>query len=220
MFKDRVDAARKLAKQLDELDLDAPLVLAIPRGAVPMARVIAEALHGELDVVLVRKLGAPGNPELAIGAISERGDVSLSRQSIRVYGREYIESEAALQLETLRQRRQSYTPVRTPIDPAGRQVVIVDDGSATGSTMETALKAVRSRGPARLVAALGVAPPEVVRRLKTLADKVVCLHAPTHLYAVGQFFNDFSQVTDEEVFRLLREHAQPDDASGRGPNDE
>lgn len=220
MFKDRVDAARKLAEQLDELDLDAPLVLAIPRGAVPMARVIAEALHGELDVVLVRKLGAPGNPELAIGAISEHGDASLSRQSIGVYGREYIESEAALQLETLRQRRQSYTPLRTPIDPAGREVVVVDDGSATGSTMETALKAVRSRGSARLVAALGVAPPEVVRRLEALADEVVCLHAPTHFYAVGQFFNDFSQVTDEEVIRLLQEHARPGDSRGRGPSGE
>jgi putative phosphoribosyl transferase len=164
-------------------------------------------------------LGAPGNPEFAIGAISEHGDVSLSQQSVVVYGQKYIDAEAAAQLETLRQRRQSYTPVRTSIDPAGREVVVVDDGSATGSTMEAALKAVRSRGPARLVAALGVAPPEVVRRLKSLADEVVCLHAPTHFYAVGQFFNDFSQVTDEDVIRLLREHAQAGD-TGRGADGE
>ncbi len=220
MFKDRLDAARRLAEQLDELDLDRPLVLAIPRGAVPMAKVIAHALGGELDVVLVRKLGAPGNPEFAIGAISEHGDVSLNQQSVVIYGQKYIDSEAAAQLETLRQRRQSYTPVRTPMDPAGREVVVVDDGSATGSTMEAALKAVRSRRPARLVAALGVAPPDVVRRMEELADDVVCLHAPTHFYAVGQFFNDFSQVTDEEVIRLLREHAQAGGAGGRRHEDE
>ncbi|MCC5858655.1 MAG: phosphoribosyltransferase [Ectothiorhodospiraceae bacterium] len=220
MFQDRLDAARKLAEQLDELDLERPLVLAIPRGAVPMAKVIADALGGDLDVVLVRKLGAPGNPEFAIGAISEHGDVSLSQQSVMVYGQNYIDSETAAQLETLRQRRRSYTPIRTPIDPGGRNVVVVDDGSATGATMETALNAVRSRGPGRLVAALGVAPPDVVRRLEGLADDVVCLHAPTHFYAVGQFFSDFSQVTDEEVIRLLREHAQTGRADGRGHDGE
>ena len=213
MFRNRMDAAEALTQALAPLNLQQPLVLAIPRGAVPMARVIADTLRGELDVVLVRKLGAPGNPEYAIGAVSEQGDITLRPGSAATYGEHYIEAEVAEQSQRLQQRRAQYTPVRRPVSAAGRHVIVVDDGGATGATMEAALKAVRAQRPAWLVAALAVAPPEVVQRLEAQADAVVCLHAPPHFYAVGQFFEDFSQVSDEDVVRLLAQTGEPGSAA-------
>lgn len=207
VFLNRLDAARRLAERLSHLKGEHPLVLAIPRGAVPMGKVIADSLDGELDVVLVHKLGAPGNPEYAIGAISENGTVHLSADAGGGYGRDYIEQEVQAELSVLRERRQLYTPIRAPIDPADRVVIVVDDGSATGRTMTAALKTLKPRRPRRLIAALGVAPADVVEELQALADEVVCLSTPSRFYAVGEFFADFRQVSDEEVIACLREVA-------------
>jgi putative phosphoribosyl transferase len=204
-FQDREHAARLLAERLLGYRGQRPLVLGIPRGAVPMAKIIAEALDGDLDVVLVHKLGAPGQPELAIGSVDEAGHLYLS-DDIGSLGisESYIEREKAAQLETLRKRRALYTPVRAPIDPAGRVVIVVDNGVATGASMIAALRAVRARGPAKLIAAAAVAPPSTVKRLAAEADEVVCAEVPEVFYAVGQFYEDFSQVSDAEVVACLQ----------------
>lgn len=203
MFDDRLDAARQLAGRLRHLQGRRPLVLAIPRGGVPMGRLIAGELEGELDVVLVHKLGAPGNPEFAIGAVGEDGSVQLADSARRRFGDAYIDAEVQAQLETLRERRERYTPLRPPVDPAGRVAVVVDDGSATGATMAAALQAVRARNPERLVAALGAAPPAAVERLGELADEVVCPLVEPEFFSVGQFFRRFDQVSDQEVEEIL-----------------
>lgn len=203
-FRNREEAAALLADALVAYRGQHPLILAIPRGAAPMGRIIAEALGGELDVVLVHKLGAPGNPELAIGAVDEAGRLYFTREAdARLIDAAYLERERLAQLETLRRRRQLYTAARPSIDPAGRIVIVVDDGIATGSSMIAALKSIRARGPARLIAATAVAPPQVMRLLRQAADEVVCLQTPAFFYAVGQFFEEFPQVSDEEVVAVL-----------------
>lgn len=203
-YKDREEAARLLAEKLTRYRGQNPLVLAIPRGAVPMAKIIADALGGEVDVVLVHKLGAPGNPEFAIGSVSESGDVYISEDArlMRISG-DYITQEVKAQMETLKRRRVLYTPTRPPITPFNRTVIIVDNGIATGSTIIAALRSVRVKNPSLLIAAVGVAPPETLERIAKEADEVVYLAAPPNFYAVGQFFKDFSQVSDEEVVAIL-----------------
>ena len=204
IFRDRKDAATRLAEALSQYRGQNPLVLAIPRGAVPMARIIADVLGGEVDVVLVRKLRAPGNPEFAIGAVDETGWTYLADHARHVGGsQEYIESEKAAQMEVMRERRASYTPIRPPYDPAGRIVIVVDDGLATGSTMIAALHALRARRPQKLICAVPVAPPDTLDKVSPYADEVVCLSAPEMFYAVGQFYASFPQVSDEEVIALL-----------------
>lgn len=208
-FRDREEAARLLAERLAGYRGQRPLVLAVPRGAVPMGRIIADALDGDLDVVLVRKLGAPGYPELALGAVDEAGHVFLADHARSYADDGYLDAEVARQSKTIAQRRAEYTPVRPPLDPEGRIAIVVDDGVATGATLIAALRAVRARRPERLIAAVGVAPPETLKRLRDEADEVVCLLAPEWLGAVGQFFSDFSQVEDDEVIRLLAGEAGP-----------
>lgn len=205
-FRNREHAAHLLAEQLSAYRGQHPLVLGIPRGAVPMAKIIAEELDSDLDVVLVHKLGAPGNPELAIGSVDESGQVYLS-DDVRELGvnQHHIKQETQAQLQTLHKRRAQYTPVRPPLDPAGRLVIVVDNGIATGASMIAALRAVRAKQPAKLIAAVAVAPPETVARIRTEADEVVYLSMPDYFYAVGQFFEDFSQVTDEQAIAILRE---------------
>jgi len=206
VFRDREEAARMLAERLSEYRGRTPLILAVPRGGVPMGRILADALEGELDVVLVRKLGAPGNPELAIGSVTEDGDVTVSPFAWEIgLTQKDVDREAAEQLEVLKARRRLYTPVRPPIDPAGRVVIVVDDGVATGATLLGALAALRERAPAELVGAMAVAPPETLARLRKAADHVVCLATPEPFLAVGQFFRRFDQVSDEEVMRILAE---------------
>jgi predicted phosphoribosyltransferase len=203
-FRSREDAARLLAIKLSKYRGQHALVLGVPRGAVPMAHMIADAIDGDLDVVLVHKLRAPDQPELAIGGIDETGQSHLSDHSADLeIDPRYLEREKGIQLAELRRRRQLYTPVRPPIDPAGRTVIVVDDGIATGASMLAAIRCVRARKPAKIVVATAVAPPDTIARIRQEADEVICLECPAFFYAVGQFFTEFPQVSDEEVVASL-----------------
>lgn len=203
-FDSRVDAARRLAKALAGFRGRDPLVLAIPRGAVEMGRVVADELGGELDVVLVRKLRSPISPELAVGSIDESGWAYVAPHAASAGAdAAYLEQEKQRQLETLRKRRALYTPNRAPIEAKGRVVIVVDDGLATGATMIAALHAARAKQPQLLVCAVPVAAPDSLERVRPYADEMVCLDAPRLFYAVGQFYGEFHQVEDEEVVALL-----------------
>lgn len=204
-FLDRADAAGQLAGALRAYRGKNALVLAIPRGAVPMGRVLAQKLGGELDIVLVRKLRAPHSAELAVGAIDESGWAYVAGHARSVGADDaYLREEKARQLETLRRRRTQYTPQRAPRDAAGRVAIVVDDGLATGATMIAALHAVRAKKPARLVCAVPVAASDSLEAVRPYADEVVCLSTPREFHAVSQFYDAFAQVEDEEVARLLR----------------
>jgi len=202
MFKNREEVARQLADRLAAYRGQHPLVLGVPRGAVPMARIIADALGGDVDVILVRKLRAPAQPELAIGAVDESGSV-LKGRYFDVVSDQQAREEVCTQQELLRTRRELYTRAQKAIDPAGRLVIIVDDGIATGSSMLSAIRSVRRRRPQKIVVAIGVAPPASLANIREEADEVVCLHSPEEFFAVGQFFGDFSEVTDDMVVAAL-----------------
>jgi len=211
-FRDRADAASRLARRLAAYKGQHPLVLGVPRGGVPMARIIADALDGDVDVVLVRKLRAPGQPELAIGAVDERGTV-LKGAYYDVADDAYLRNEIRTQQEIIRARRRMYTRAHGAIDPAGRIVIIVDDGIATGSSMLAAIRAVRAAKPKRIVVGIGVAPSESLAAISKEADEVVCLETPADFLSVGQFFEDFSEVTDDMVIAALARQA-PAGSSG------
>ena len=209
LFADRLDAGRRLARALAAYQGRDPLVLAIPRGAVAMGAEIAKLLEGELDVVLVKKLHAPGSPEFAVGAVDESGWTYVSEHAAMSGGTpEHLARERKLQLETLAKRRAMYTPARAAADPAGRVAIVVDDGIATGASMIAALHAVRAKKPARLVCAVPVAPAESIEQIRPYADEVVCLETPPDFQAVGQFYREFPQVEDEEVVALLARHGR------------
>ena len=204
IFADREEAAEALAARLLDYRGRDPLILAIPRGAVPMGKIIADRLGGQLDIVLVRKIGVPFSPEFAIGAVDESGRLHLnSFVGGEAATNRFIAEETSRQLALLKKRRTCYTPFRQPIDPAGRIVIVVDDGLATGATMIAALHSVRARNPAELVGAVPVAAPESLANVSRFADKAVCLHAPENFMAVGQFYRRFSQLEDDEVIRIL-----------------
>lgn len=205
MFYDRNEAALALAEKLADYKGKNPLILAIPRGAVPMAKVIADSLGGSYDVVFVRKLRAPYQPELAIGSVDESGWTYIADFAASVGAdAQYIASEKSVQLGTIKKRRAQYTPVRPPVDPAGRIVIVIDDGLATGATMISALHGLRNKKPTKLICAVPVSPPDTLRKIAELADEVVCLEAPSNFRAVGQFYENFPQVEDEEVIEVLR----------------
>lgn len=204
IFRDRNDAALKLADELDRYRGRNPLILAIPRGAVPMGEILAEQLDGELDVVLVRKLRAPFNPEFAIGAVSESGWKDVADYAAESGADEgYLREEVATQLATLSARHEQLRGVAEPIDPAGRIVIVVDDGLATGYTMVAALQSVRAAHPARVVCAVPVASYDALFKVSGLADEVVCLHRPARFESVGQFYRNFPQIEDAEVVACL-----------------
>jgi erythromycin esterase-like protein/predicted phosphoribosyltransferase len=205
-FKNRAEAGRLLAERLREYaGRDDVIVLALPRGGVPVAFEVARALDAPLDVFLVRKLGVPGHEELAFGAIATGGTRVLNRQLIESLGlpNEWIEAIDAKERRELERREAVYREGRPPPDVAGRTVILVDDGLATGSTMLAAVHAIRQDDPAKVVVAVPVADPEVCNELGTVADEVVCLSTPQPLRAVGAWYEDFSQTSDDEVRRLL-----------------
>jgi putative phosphoribosyl transferase len=208
-FRDRIDAGRRLAKALIRFADDDPVVLALPRGGVPVAYEVARALGAEMDLLIVRKLGAPGYEELGIGAVVDGANpqLVLNEDVVRQLSPSpaYIQSEMRKQLALIEERRRLYTSGRAPVDLKGRMVIVIDDGIATGGTMRAALKGVRKNALAKLVLAVPVAPADTLAQLSDECDEVVCLVSPSPFYAVGAHYADFTQTGDEEVIHLLRE---------------
>ena len=206
MFSNRSEAGRLLARRVQAMGLADPVVLALPRGGVPVAVEVARALGAPLDLLLVRKIGAEQQPELAVGAVSEGGELFVDRRLMDLTGAtdEYVARQARDQLAEIARRRAAYLGGRTPVPLAGRTAVVVDDGIATGATVHAALQALRRRGPASVVLAVPVASREAVAALSTDVDDLVCLAQPALFRAVGEHYADFEQVSDDEVVRLMR----------------
>jgi putative phosphoribosyl transferase len=205
-FKDRNDAGRKLAAAVAALRLTDPLVLALPRGGVPVAAIVADRLHAPLDLLVVRKIGAPGQPELAVGAVAEgEPNIVVDEETARMTGadRDYLEREAVGQRKEIERRCKAYRRGSPRLGVAGRTVVVVDDGVATGTTVRAALQSLRRSAAARLVLAVPVAPAETVAELSSLVDDVVCLSQPEFFGSVGAYYDDFRQVDDDEVVAVL-----------------
>jgi putative phosphoribosyl transferase len=210
-FKDRSHAGELLAKRLaDYAGRPDVIVLALPRGGVPVGFVVAKALQAPLDVMVVRKLGIPGHEEYAMGAIASGGDFVLDRDLVEKIGipRQMIEATVRRELDELERREKLYRAGRPPLQLRGCTVILVDDGLATGSTMQAAVQAVRKAQPARIVVAVPVGSPDTCREMGDLADEVVCFCTPHPFHAVGLWYEDFSQTSDEEVQHLLLEARQ------------
>jgi len=208
IYEDRRDAGLSLVPEIRRCMLKAPIVLGLPRGGIPVAYEIASAIGAPLDVLVVRKLGAPSRPELALGAIASGGVRILNEQLVaRVLGDDdsMIEDLVARETEELLRRDKLYRGDRPYPDLRDKEVVIVDDGMATGATMRAAAEAVGSRNPAKVVVAVPTGSTEAVRWVENIVDQVICLDIPTPFYAVGNFYRDFGQTTDEEVRSLLHE---------------
>jgi len=209
-FADRREAGRRLAVELMALAGDRPVVLGIPRGGLAVAREIAAAMDAALDIVLSRKLRAPGNPELALGALAENGEVYLNRALIEQLNISpaYIAEEKEIQAADIAQRRRLIRAILPRVPLAGRTVIITDDGVATGATLQAALWAVRAEAPRHTIVALPVGPEETLMRLSADCDSLVCLKAPADFTAVGQFYRRFDQVEDAEVRQILEQARQ------------
>jgi predicted phosphoribosyltransferase len=220
VFRDRRDAGRRLAAELsDYADQSDVLVLALPRGGVPVAYEVARALHAPLDVFMVRKLGVPGYEELAMGAIATGGLRVLDQELLRMLDipRDVIEHVTAIETSELERRERQYRGDRPPPDVRGRTVILIDDGLATGSTMRAAIAALKKEGSKRIVVAVPVAPPETCEALRAQVDDVVCAVTPEPFRAVGLWYGDFSQTTDEEVRDLLARAASEAPSPSHSP---
>jgi len=209
MFIDRIDAGKQLAKSLEGYKGKNVVVLGIPRGGVVVAKEVAKVLNAPMGLVIPRKIGAPGNPELAIGALASKDTVMINEQlknSLRVSD-SYIKEEIEKQVLEIERRRDKYLGSRPPLDLKDKVVILVDDGLATGYTASVAIKEVQAKGPKKLILAVPVSPEDTYERLKKEVDELVCLYTPEFFYAVGQFYSDFSQTTDDEVIRVLNEYS-------------
>lgn len=205
LFADRVDAGRKLAKYLKRFYQGSCVVMAIPRGGIVVGYEVAKELKCPLDVVITRKVGAPGQPELAVGAVSEDGAIFIDEEIAAILGvsKTYVEQKAEEEKKEIQRRAQIYRRGR-PMSPLrGRTVVLVDDGLATGLTMKAAVHMARHQGAGKIIVAVPVAPPETVEKLKKIADDVVVLETPTQFFAIGQFYDKFEQLEDQEVLNIL-----------------
>jgi putative phosphoribosyl transferase len=205
LFKNRTDAGKQLASALKNTSKNA-IVLAVPRGGVVVGFEIAHALNIPLDVIITKKIGAPDNPELAIGAVAEDGTYLLDHSLVEMLGvpQDYITAEVERQKAEIKRRLKTYREDAPNPEIAEREVILVDDGVATGSTLKAALRSLRKRGAKPVTVAVPVGPADTVRELQRDADRVVCLSTPEPFYAIGEFYEDFEQTTDEEVIELLR----------------
>lgn len=207
MFIDRQDAGKRLAAALVKTHPQSPVVLALPRGGVPVGFEVATALGAPLDIVVVRKLGAPGEHELGLGAIVD-GDHPQSVLNEEIIDElnvspEYLRAEIQSELNEIRRRQELYRKGRSSINVGGRTAIVVDDGIATGGSIRAALRGVRRMGPKKLVLAVPVAPPDTIEALRSETDDIVCLETPAAFFAIGEFYQDFSQASDQEVMDLL-----------------
>ena len=209
MFADRKTAGRQLSQRLQYLRHEEPVVLALPRGGVPVGFEIAEGLDAPLDIVLVRKIGVPWQPELALGAVVDGADphvvINDSLAAELAIDESYIKSETARQLGEIERRRKLYLGDRPPVPLAGRTVIVVDDGIATGSTVRTALRAIRNAGAGKIVLAVPVAPRDALDELRGEVDEIICLSIPRPFIAVGAHYAEFAQLADADVILLLEE---------------
>lgn len=211
MFRDREEAGRRLAAELARFKDARPLVLALPRGGVPVGYEVAAALRAPLDLVLVRKVGAPDQPELAVGAVvdGEKPDYVVNEDVLRLLGlpKDYVEVEGRSELAEIERRRRLWLGGRPRLDISGRTAIVVDDGIATGATIRAAIKAVRRAKPKRIVLAVPVAPTSTLEDLAKEADEIVCLERHEPFYAIGMYYGDFPQLADNEVADLLERSA-------------
>ncbi|CUH98860.1 phosphoribosyltransferase [Leisingera aquaemixtae] len=215
MFEDRITAGLQLAERLAELEMQDPVVLALPRGGVPVALPIAQKLNAPLDLILIRKIGMPANPELAAGALAEGSKPIFNDALLQAMGMkpEDFASQVAEARKENAARRASYLQGRDPVDLEGRTVIVVDDGIATGATFMAAHFWLKERKPAEVILAVPVAPPEAVDELRPLVDTVVCLLSPREFWAVGAHYRDFAQTSDDEVTAALA--AAPQAGAGK-----
>ena len=204
IFRDRSEAGQRLGARLREHELKYPIVLALPRGGVPVGFEVAKALNAPLDILLVRKIGAPGHEELALGAVVEGSPpITVVNDGVSHELQHFISEESARQAREIERRRAAYRGGSPPPELPGRTAVVVYDGIATGATLRAALEAMKRTGAAKVIAAIPVAPDDSLPAVATLADEVVCLVTPEHFYAVGLHYETFGQTSDEEVVRLL-----------------
>lgn len=220
MFADRQDAGRRLAKTLANLKLESPIVMAVPRGGVPVGAEVARALAVPMDIIVARKLRAPAQPELGIGAIvnGDHPESVLNPELIAILGvsPEYLRTETERELREIARRQAAYRGGRPATPVVGHTVILVDDGIATGGSIRAALRGLRRLNPRRVVLAVPVAPADTVENLRKEADEVVCLETPEEFSAIGEFYDDFSQTSDEEVVELLAEAYERERSRRRG----